>query len=169
MCCVWYCCLLYLCKVQLAVQPFFSSFFKSLLILFMFMYSKQVGFLWLYRLFSKKDSSVAWCLKTTLVSKTTSLKMRFLFMKTILKVTKASKNVKSRVLIVFNRFSIFTTCCYFCVAGNKIILESVMISSELLHHSRTAALTCVLTVINHMREKISIYHWELTLLYAGIF
>ena len=51
------------------------------------------------------------------------------------------------------RLSIFTTCCYLRDAKNKMICESVTISSELSDHSRAAAITSVLIVIDHLREK----------------
>ena len=51
------------------------------------------------------------------------------------------------------RFSIFTACYYPRDAENKIIAESTTISSELSDLSRAAAITSVLTVIDHLREK----------------
>ena len=50
-------------------------------------------------------------------------------------------------------FSIFTTCCYLRDAEDKVICESVTITSELPDHSRAAAITSVLKVIDHLREK----------------
>ena len=50
------------------------------------------------------------------------------------------------------RFSIFTMCCHLRDAKNKMICESITIS-ELSDHSRAAATTSVLTVIDHLREK----------------
>lgn len=49
-------------------------------------------------------------------------------------------------------FSIFTACCYLRNNEDKVICESVTITSELPDHSRAAAITCVLKVIEHMRE-----------------
>ena len=54
------------------------------------------------------------------------------------------------------KFSIFTVRCYVRDAENKMICESVMISSELSDHSRAAAITSVLTVIDYLREKKSV-------------
>ena len=51
------------------------------------------------------------------------------------------------------KFSIFTACCYLRDAENKMICESVTISSELSDLSTRAAISSVLTVINHLREK----------------
>ena len=50
-------------------------------------------------------------------------------------------------------FSIFTACCYLRDAEDKVICESVTITSELPDHSRAAAITSVLKVIDHLREK----------------
>ena len=49
-------------------------------------------------------------------------------------------------------FSIFTACCYLRNNEDKVICESVTITSELPDNSRAAAITCVLKVIEHMRE-----------------
>ena len=40
-------------------------------------------------------------------------------------------------------FSIFTACCYLCNVDEKIICESVTVTSELPYLSRSAAITCV--------------------------
>ena len=50
-------------------------------------------------------------------------------------------------------FSIFTACCYLRDVENKVISESVTIASELSDHSRAAAITCILKIIDHLREK----------------
>ena len=49
--------------------------------------------------------------------------------------------------------SIFTACYYLRDAENKKICESVTIGIELSDYSRTAVITSVLTVIDHLREK----------------
>ena len=61
----------------------------------------------------------------------------------------------------------FTTCCYLRDTANKMICESVMITSELSDHSRAATITSVLTVIDHLREnyqhlplKINSFLWS---------
>ena len=51
------------------------------------------------------------------------------------------------------RCSIFTACYYLRDAENKKICESVTIGIELSDYSRTAVITSVLTVIDHLREK----------------
>ena len=51
------------------------------------------------------------------------------------------------------RCSIFTACYYLRHAENKKICESVTIGIELPDYSRTAVITSVLMVINHLREK----------------
>ena len=51
------------------------------------------------------------------------------------------------------KFSIFTACCYLRDVGNKVISEPVTITSELSDHSRAAAITCILKIIDHLREK----------------
>ena len=56
------------------------------------------------------------------------------------------------------RFSIFTVCCYLRDAENKMICESVTISSELSDHSRALAIASVPTEIDHLRKNISICH-----------
>ena len=43
----------------------------------------------------------------------------------------------------YTTFSIFTACCYLRDVENKVISESVTITSELSDHSRTAAITCI--------------------------
>ena len=68
--------------------------------------------------------------------------MRFLF-------TKTSNNVKTGVLILTTLGSVYSPRD----AKNKMICESVTISSELSGHSRAAAITSVLIVIDHLREK----------------
>ena len=50
-------------------------------------------------------------------------------------------------------FNIFTACCYLRDVENKVISESVTIISELSDHSRAAAITCILKIIKHFREK----------------
>ena len=50
-------------------------------------------------------------------------------------------------------FSIFAACCYFLDADNRVTCNSIAITSELPDHSRAAAITCVLKLIEHMREK----------------
>ena len=50
-------------------------------------------------------------------------------------------------------FSIFITCCYLRDDENKVISESVTITSELSDHSRAAATMCILKIIDHLREK----------------
>ena len=50
-------------------------------------------------------------------------------------------------------FSIFTACCYLRDVENEVISESVTITSELSDHSRAAAITCILKIIDHLREK----------------
>ena len=78
------------------------------LYLSLFMCSKQVDFLWLRILFLKENFSIVWCLKTTLVSKTTLLKIRFSFTWIVVKVTKTSNNVKSRALILTTLGSLYS-------------------------------------------------------------
>ena len=79
--------------------------------------------------------------------------MRFLLTWIIVKVTKISNSVKSSDYFGHTRFSIFTACCYLRDPENKMICESVTTTSELSDHSRAAAITSVLTVIDHLREK----------------
>ena len=50
-------------------------------------------------------------------------------------------------------FSIFTACRYLRDAEDKVICESVTITSELPDHSRAGAITSVLKVVDHLREK----------------
>ena len=50
-------------------------------------------------------------------------------------------------------FSIFIVCCYLRHVENKVISESLTITSELSDHSRAAAITCILKIIDHLREK----------------
>ena len=50
-------------------------------------------------------------------------------------------------------FSIITLCCCLGASENKMIFESLTISSELSDHTRAATITSVLTVIDHLREK----------------
>ena len=99
---------------------------------------------------------------STMMSKTTSLKMRFLF--TWIKVKKSysdyseSYENKQQWEIQSAYFghtgcSRFSECCYLHDAENEIICESVTIASDLSDHSKAAAITSVLMVINHLREK----------------
>ena len=95
-------------STRIATDSFgvFSNLYQFYLCLFVC--SKQVGFLWLRLLLQKQKFSIVWRLKTTLVSKTTSLKMRFLLTWIIVKVTKTSNNVKSRVLILATPGSVYS-------------------------------------------------------------
>ena len=53
----------------------------------------------------------------------------------------------------YTRFSIFIACSYLHDTENKIICESVTISSNLSDISRAAAIASLLMVIDHLREK----------------
>ena len=50
-------------------------------------------------------------------------------------------------------FSIFTACCYLKSISDVTCKESITITSESSDHSRSAALTCVMKVIEFVREK----------------
>ena len=99
----------FFCKVQqssTASFEFFRIFIDSIDVC-LCVQQKQVGILWLYVLFQKENFSIVWCLKTTLISKATILKMRFLFM-WIIEVTKTSNTGKSRVLILATLGSVYS-------------------------------------------------------------
>ena len=53
----------------------------------------------------------------------------------------------------YTRFSIIIACSYLHDTENKIICESVTISSNLSDISRAAAIASLLMVIDHLREK----------------
>ena len=53
----------------------------------------------------------------------------------------------------YTTFSIFNAYCYVCDVTGKVICKSVTISTELPDHSRSAAITCVLKLIDYLREK----------------
>ena len=91
---------------------------------------------------------------STMMSKTTSLKMRFLF--TWIKVKSYENKQQWEIQSAYfghTGCSRFSECCYLHDAENEIICESVTIASDLSDHSKAAAITSVLTVINHLREK----------------
>ena len=61
-------------------------------------------------------------------------------------------------------FSIFTACCYFLDADNRVTCKSIAITCELPDHSRAAAITSVLKIIKHLRAylplKINAMIWS---------
>ena len=50
-------------------------------------------------------------------------------------------------------FSLFTACCYLKSESGDICKESITVTSESSDHSRSAALSCVIKVIDFVREK----------------
>ena len=63
--------------------------------------------------------------------------------------------------------SIFTACCYLKDENSKLEKESVTLTSELSDHSRSAAITCVIKMMEFIREKhqhlplhINVYVWS---------
>ena len=91
-------------------------------------------------------------LKITLVSKEPLLKILI-----YADYSESYKNKQQREIqsayFDHTRFNIFTACFYLCDTENKIICESVATSIFLSDHSRVAAVTSVLMVIDHLREK----------------
>ena len=93
---------------------------------------------------------------SAMMSKTTSLKMRFLFTWIIVKkryrdYSESYENKQQQE--TQSAYFGHTGCSRFHDAENEIICESVTIASDLSDHSKAAAITSVLTVINHLREE----------------
>ena len=61
-------------------------------------------------------------------------------------------------------FSIFTACCYFLGVDNKLTTKNVTITSEATDHSRIAAHTCVIRVLEEVTKEMPgisrLYLWS---------
>ena len=54
-----------------------------------------------------------------------------------------------------NSFSIFTACCYFQDETNSLAKQAITVTSESSDHCRSASISCLLKIINFMRETHS--------------
>ena len=77
------------------------------------------------------------------------------------------QNKAQRACFDHTAISIFTACCYLKDENGKLEKESVTLTSELSDHSRSAAITCVMKMMEFIREKhqhlplhINVYVWS---------